>query len=161
LDLTPNAAKGAMRLNGFGGAVAKHASPESFRGKTMSALKIIALASLLFGQQVAAAHADDPPRLDVATTCDAAARFAIMAGRDKDACLEDERTAESALAQNWSKYSTDDKSQCVGTVKTGGPASYVELLSCLEVMRDSKEFREGDAVMRSDQPVQSARRRRR
>jgi hypothetical protein len=127
----------------------------------MSALKIIALASLLSGLQAVAAHADGPPKLDVGTTCNAAAKFAIMAGRDKDACLEDERTAESALAQNWSKYSADDKTQCVGTVKTGGPASYVELLSCLEVMRDAKEFREDDSLTRSDQPAQSPRRRRR
>ena len=66
--------------------------------------------------------------------------------RDKDACLEDERTAESTLAQNWSKYNADDKTQCVGTVKTGGPASYVELLFCLEIMRDAKEFRDGDSL---------------
>jgi len=29
---------------------------------------------------------------------------AISAGRDKEACLVDERTAEGVLAQNWSKY---------------------------------------------------------
>ena len=44
--------------------------------------------------------------------------------------------------------------QCVVTVTTGGPRSYVELLSYLEIMRDAKEFREGDALERSDQPVQ-------
>jgi hypothetical protein len=126
----------------------------------MSALKGIAALSLLFGLQ-AAAFADNPPKLDVTISCNASAQFAIVAGRDKEACMEDERSAESTLAQNWSKYNADDKIQCIGTVTTGGPASYVELLSCLEIMRDAKEFREGDARPPPDQPAPSTRRRRR
>jgi hypothetical protein len=55
----------------------------------MSALNTIAVASLLLGLQVAVAVADGPPKLDLAPTCDAAARFSISAGRDKEACLED------------------------------------------------------------------------
>jgi hypothetical protein len=70
----------------------------------MSALNTIAVTSVLLGLQVAIAVADGPPKLDLAPTCDAAARFSIMAGRDKEACLEDEHTAESTLAQNRSKY---------------------------------------------------------
>jgi hypothetical protein len=129
------------------------------RGNTMSALNTIAIASLLIGLQVAVA--DGPPKFDLAPTCNAAVRFAIVAGRDKEACLDDEHTAESTLAQNWSKYNAVDKTQCIGNVKTGGPASYVELLSCLEIMRDAKQIREGDPLIRSDQPVQSTPRRRR
>ncbi len=122
----------------------------------ISAPKRIAVASLLLGLYAAVAVADEPPKLDVTTTCNAAAQYAISAGQDKDACLGDEHTAENTLAQNWSKYSADDKSQCIGTVKTGGPSSYVELLSCIEVLRDAKQFREEDPLMRSDQPVESA-----
>ena len=121
-----------------------------------SALKRIAVAPLLLGFHVAVAVADEPPKLNVATTCNAAAQYSISAGRDKDACLGDERAAETTLAQNWSKYSAADKTQCIGTVTTGGPPSYVELLSCLEIMRDAKDIREGDALERSDQPVQAA-----
>jgi hypothetical protein len=105
---------------------------------------------------ITTAVADGPPKLDVTTPCNAAAQFALLAGRDKDACVNDERMAETTLAQNWSKYSADDKSQCIGTVKTGGPSSYVELLSCIEVLQDAKQIREGDPLMRSDRPVESA-----
>ena len=122
----------------------------------MSTFNRIAAAPLLLGLQVAVALADTPPKLDVTTSCNAAAQYAVSAGRDKDACMGDERTAETTLAQNWSKYSADDKSQCVGTVKTGGPSSYVELLSCIEVSRDAKQLGEGDPLMRSDRPVASA-----
>jgi hypothetical protein len=130
------------------------------RGKTMSALKGIAVAPLLFSLQLAIAFADDPPKLDITTTCNAAAKFALAGGRDREGCLADEHEAENTIGQNWSKYNAVDKTQCVGTVKTGGPASYVELLSCLEIMRDSKEFREGDPPQRQDQPAPTRRRRR-
>ena len=74
--------------------------------------------------------------------------------------MGDERTAQDTLSQNWSKYNAADKTQCVGNVKTGGPASYVELLSCLEIMRDSKVIRENDPLVQSDQPRPASRRRR-
>jgi len=54
----------------------------------MSALNRIAVASLSLGLQVTAAVASDPPKLDVTTTCNAAAQFSIVIGRDKEACLE-------------------------------------------------------------------------
>jgi hypothetical protein len=65
-------------------------------------------------------------------------------GRDKKACLADETTAQDTLKQNWSKYAASDKSDCVGMVKTGGPASYVELLSCVEILRDARNIRNAD-----------------
>ncbi len=126
----------------------------------MSALtNRIALAAPLLVLQLAFAAADSPPKFDVVPSCSAAARGAISAGRDKEACLSDEQAAENVLAQNWSKYNADDKTQCIGNVKTGGPASYVELLSCLEIMRDAKAIRAGDALAGPDQPSLRSRRR--
>lgn len=103
----------------------------------------IATAVLLLGLPAAAALADSPPRLDVTQSCDAAARGAISAGRDKESCFADERAARDLLAKGWTNFNAAHKTQCIGNVKTGGPPSYVELLSCLEVMRDAKKFREG------------------
>jgi hypothetical protein len=117
----------------------------------------IAIAVLFFGLPGAVALADGPPKLEVSTSCNAAARGAISAGRDKASCLADESAAEVTLMQNWSKYNAVDKTQCIGNVKTGGPASYVELLSCLEVMRDAKEIREADERVPPEQPVAPAR----
>jgi hypothetical protein len=119
----------------------------------------IAIAVLLLGPPAAAAFADGPPSLDVAPSCNAAARGAISAGRDKESCLADERAAQDVLAKGWSDFSAADKTQCVGNVRTGGPASYVELLSCLEVMRDAKKFREsGDPLGLPDRPAMGRRR---
>jgi hypothetical protein len=98
-------------------------------------------------------HGGGPPTLQVGTSCEAAGRGSVVLGRDKKACLGDETTAQS-------KYSATDKTQCVGMATTGGPASYVELLSCLEIMRDARNIHNADAL-ESDNSAISARRRNR
>jgi hypothetical protein len=87
------------------------------------------------------AASDGPPKLKLGQSCDAAARGAITAGRDKEACMADERAAQDQVAKTWSKYATADKTDCIGMNRTGGPPSYVELLTCLEIMRDAKTIR--------------------
>ena len=83
-----------------------------------------------------------------------------MLGRDKKACLADETTAQDTLNQNWSKYAATDKNECVGMVTTGGPPSYVELLSCVEILRDARNIRNADPLESDDQPVHTRRVRR-
>jgi hypothetical protein len=90
--------------------------------------------------------AGGPPVLQVVTSCEAAGRGAVVLGRNKEACLADETTAQDTLKQNWAKYAANDKTQCVGMTTTGGPASYVELLSCLEIMRDARQIQNADPL---------------
>jgi hypothetical protein len=47
-----------------------------------------------------AACADGPPELDVSISCNAAARGSVTVGGDKQACLNDERTAKDSLAKD-------------------------------------------------------------
>jgi hypothetical protein len=79
-----------------------------------------------------------PPKLNVGRSCEAAAQGAIVAGRNKEACMADERTSQEQIIKDWSKYASADKTDCVGMNRTGGSASYVELLTCLETLRDAK-----------------------
>jgi hypothetical protein len=95
---------------------------------------------VLVGCCIGAAAADNVPKLNVGPSCEAAARGAVAAGRDKEACLGDERQAQEQATKNWSQYRSADKEECVGMINKGGPASYVELLSCLEIMRDAKNI---------------------
>jgi hypothetical protein len=88
----------------------------------------------------------DPPTLQVGPSCEAAGRGAVVLGRNKEACLADETTAQGTLKQNWSKYPGTDKTTCIGMETTGGPASYVELLSCLEILRDAKSIEASDPL---------------
>ena len=90
------------------------------------------------------AAAGEPPQLDVRPSCRAADRVSFAAGADKprndmQACLDDERTARDALFKAWPRFRPVDQAQCVGMNRTGGPPSYVELLTCLEVMRDARQ----------------------
>ena len=101
-----------------------------------SAIRITFVA-LSIGTQAGLAIAAGPPKLDIRPSCEAAVRFALTAGRDEKACFDDEHTAQDAVTKSWSRYSADDKTQCVGMVNAGGPPSYVELQSCLEMMRDA------------------------
>ena len=97
--------------------------------------------------------AGGPPTLQVDTSCEAAGRGAVMLGRNKEACLADETAAQDTMKQNWSKYSADDKTMCVGMERAGGPASYVELVSCLEIMRDARDIRNADPLESDPSPV--------
>ena len=112
-------------------------------------------------QQNARAGAGGLPTLDVGPSCDAAGRGAVTLGRDKKACLGDETTAQDTLRQNWSKYAAADKSDCIGMVRTGGPASYVELLSCVEILRDARNIQSTGAIESDDRPIGGRRRNRR
>jgi hypothetical protein len=123
-----------------------------------TACVVVALGVQGVASQAAPVRAGSPPKLNVDPSCEAAGRGSVMLGRNKEACLADETTAQGTLTQNWSKYSASDKTQCVGMAKTGGPASYVELLSCLEIMRDARNIRNGDAL-ETDDPTISTRRR--
>jgi hypothetical protein len=108
-------------------------------------IRIALVALSLVGSQVGLAVAAGPPKLDVGPSCDAAVRFGLGFGRNKKACIDDENTARDAIAKSWSQYSADHKTLCVGMVNAGGPPSYVELGSCLEMMKDAAEIRQNAA----------------
>jgi hypothetical protein len=104
-------------------------------------LPLFIAAVLLGSAPEIVAAASDPPKFDVSQSCEGAAREALVVGRNKETCMADERTAQNELARNWPQYAARDRAQCVSMVSKGGPPSYVELLSCLEVMRDAKTTR--------------------
>jgi hypothetical protein len=87
-----------------------------------------------------------PPKLNVGPSCDAAARGSVGAGRNTAACLSDENVALDGLKKNWTQYSSADKVVCVGMNRTGGASSYVELQSCLEIMKAAKVIQKDEAA---------------
>ena len=93
--------------------------------------------------------ADGPPQLNVSQSCQAAARGSVVAGRNDEACLADERTSQDQITKNWSQYAAADKTLCIGMNETGGPPSYVELQSCLEILRDARNIPKDEL----DQPL--------
>jgi len=59
--------------------------------------------------------------------------------------MDDELTAQEMLAKNWSQYTRPHKTQCVGMTAQGGP-SYVELISCLDIMKDAAAIYKADPL---------------
>jgi hypothetical protein len=111
-----------------------------------SAVKSAAKSSARQQSAVVRGGGGGPPTLQVGPSCEAAGRGAVVLGRNKEACLADENAALTTLKQNWPQYAANDKTLCIGMEARGGPASYVELLSCLEVNRDAHAIQSADPL---------------
>jgi|SRR6516162_7316897 hypothetical protein len=84
--------------------------------------------------------ADVPPKFDVERTCRPAAVAGVLPGRDASACQNDEKDARTKLEQSWTEYSLAQRSHCAGFAKLDRAPSYVELLTCLEMAKQSSEL---------------------
>lgn len=72
---------------------------------------------------------DTVPRFDIAKEC----RYEGGAATDVDRCSRDESTALERLETEWTQFGGANKRACVGESTVGSFASYVELLTCLEM----------------------------
>jgi hypothetical protein len=97
-------------------------------------LGVAAGAALLIFSAVA--FAADVPRLDVAGACRAAAGADLGMKYDADRCLKSENEARDQLRAQWANFPAADRSLCTQTATMGGTASYVELITCLELKGD-------------------------
>jgi hypothetical protein len=123
-------------------------------------IRTVSIAAVFAAVLAAPARADDVPTLQIGPSCDAAGRGTVVLGRSKESCLADETAARDGLQKNWSKYSATDKQQCLGMEKAGGPSSYVELQSCLEIRRDARDIRNGGPLESDNDPLSTRRNRR-
>jgi hypothetical protein len=112
--------------------------------KATTALVPVALLAATVGLGPQAASANGPPTLNVKPSCEAAADRTAMDQvpganvRDTASCMRDENEARDQLAKEWAQFSPRDQQNCTSITKTGGIPSYVELLVCLEMIRDAK-----------------------
>jgi hypothetical protein len=84
--------------------------------------------------------ADGPPKFNVERTCRPAAVAGVMPGRDASACQRDENDARDKLDRQWAGYSATQRRHCAGFVELDSAPSYVELLTCLEMAKQSSEL---------------------
>jgi hypothetical protein len=80
------------------------------------------------------AVSDAVPKFDIVRECS----FEGGASLDLDRCSRDEAAALRQLQEAWTQYRDADRKVCTAETAIGGFASYVELLSCLEMARDVK-----------------------
>jgi hypothetical protein len=99
------------------------------------------LASIIFLASLCAAEAADVPKLNVERMCreSAAADPTIDYGPKR--CIDSEHEARDQLARQWKDFPAADRQECTAVATMGGSASYVELITCLEMNRDVREAR--------------------
>ena len=90
------------------------------------------------------ARSDDIPTLDVNPVCRGIAmQGELEAGLQQTSfqqCVQSEQAVREQIKQEWSTFTTADKSHCVSLAKTGGESSYTELITCMEMARDVREL---------------------
>jgi hypothetical protein len=91
------------------------------------------LLGLLFASQLLVTVADQPPTFDVKPSCEADISDDVETAKS---CQEDEQAAREQLAKMWNGFSAPDRAMCTDLTEGYNP-SYVELLSCLQIMRDA------------------------
>jgi len=79
------------------------------------------------------AEAQELPRFDVEATCRAAPALTPQDRSPYEGCMRDEMAAEGQLRAVWSGAAADARRECVQETQIGGPPSYVDVLTCLEM----------------------------
>ena len=88
---------------------------------------------------LAIAAADVVPTFNVEPTCKGGLDSPGLNER-YGRCIAEEKDARTKLEGSWSKYPAADRTQCSDTARMG-TASYVELLTCLEMARDAAKMK--------------------
>jgi hypothetical protein len=86
------------------------------------------------------------PKLDMGPTCRSPARLELGGTADVKTCLQSEQRARDLLVKEWASFPASDQRECTELVTKGGPPSYVELYTCLEMSREAARLRRDAAT---------------
>jgi hypothetical protein len=106
-----------------------------------SAIKAAIAGAFLATTSVAAAA--DVPKLNVERMCRESAKGDPSSNFDPKRCLDSENRAREELVGKWDSFPAPDRQQCTQLATLGGTASYVALITCLEMNRDARQDRSG------------------
>ena len=95
-------------------------------------------AALLALSLGAPAFAAEPgvPRLDVGPTCRPLNASDKSIQIDTERCLKTEQETREQLVRQWADFPPADRALCIQTATLTSMASYVDLITCLEMKRD-------------------------
>ena len=103
---------------------------------------MVTFAMLLAATNLVINVADAIPRFDVSKTCKAAIDLSGNSGRTVESCVAGENTARKEIEKDWATFPAAERNQCIQTAAKGGSPSYVEIIVCLEMIRDSRTRKE-------------------
>ena len=89
----------------------------------------------MMGMLSPVAVADTVPSFSITSEC----RFDGETTEVVDRCSKDEAAARQKLEGEWTQFAPADKSTCITESTIGGFASYVDLLTCLEMSNDVRK----------------------
>jgi hypothetical protein len=104
----------------------------------------LVVAVLALNASLLAAAAQEVPRFDAAPGCHAGAATGVKVKADVDGCVKSEQAARDQMARQWGEFAPADKTRCVEKTHMGGPPSYIEVLTCLELARDARKLPKDD-----------------
>ena len=105
---------------------------------TVSALGLLVLAAAV-----------SLPTINPEPSCRNAAERAKPIG-SIEACMRVERSARHELNKRWSEFTASEKAACIPLATMGATPTYTELLSCLEMKRDTRLLHEQETVGRGE-----------
>ncbi|HEX2216854.1 MAG TPA: hypothetical protein VHG27_09230 [Xanthobacteraceae bacterium] len=90
------------------------------------------------------AAAQQVPQFDARPGCRAGAASGAALRADVDGCVRSEQKARDELAAKWHTFAAADRTRCASKTHMGGPPSYIEVLTCLELAQAAREIRKDD-----------------
>src|SRR3979411_1031970 len=96
--------------------------------------------AMMVGGQLLIAVVDKVPELNFEPICREAAGENRLGKAVLGTCRKGETDARDALARQWSEFGSADRARCVRLSSSNRTASYVEVLTCLEMGRDAKKM---------------------
>lgn len=96
--------------------------------------------ALALGAVLLVAAADGVPHFDARKGCQAGADSGVDLQPNVDECVASETQARNSLVEQWKNFSAADKTSCVAETSMGGPPSYIEILTCMEIARDAHDM---------------------
>ena len=100
--------------------------------------------------------AADVPKLNVEQACRDSASADPTIPFNVSLCIDSENRARNELTGKWASFPAPDRQQCTEMATMGGTASYVELITCLEMDQQAREERaRTPASMRKKLPARN------
>lgn len=94
---------------------------------------MILFPAMMVGGHLLIAVVDKVPDLNFEPICREGAAEVRGPKDDAQVCMTDERAARDELAKKWSEFESADRARCIRLSTNNHSASYVEVLTCLEM----------------------------
>jgi hypothetical protein len=98
------------------------------------------MSGMMLGSHLLMAVADRVPQVNFERTCREATTGELGLNDKLNVCIDDERAARDQLVRDWNGYDAEDRARCARMATMDHTASYIELLTCLDLSRLARKL---------------------